>query len=138
MIQKLSCGVIPVRKKNHQWEVLVLRCFNNWDFPKGMKDPEEDPLHAARREFTEETQLNDIHIPSPELFIETAPYSQNKVARYYLGIVEGGENVKITPNPVTGIIEHHEFRWVKISDAENMLVPRLKIVLKWAKENLPK
>lgn len=137
MNQKLSCGVVPLRKKNNIWEVLILRCFSNWDFPKGMKEPEESPLHAARREFTEETHLKDIKIISQEIFIETPPYSQGKVARYYLGVVEDGEQVRITPNPVTGVLEHHEFRWVKISEAGNMLVPRLKAVLKWAEENLP-
>ncbi|MES2528107.1 MAG: NUDIX domain-containing protein [Bdellovibrionota bacterium] len=137
MNQRLSCGVVPLRKKNNHWEVLILRCFKNWDFPKGMKDPDESPISAARREFTEETHLKEILISSPELFIDTEPYSNNKVARYFLGIVVGGDDVKITPNPITGVMEHHEFRWVKIKDADDMLVPRLKKVLKWAKENLP-
>lgn len=134
---KLSCGVVPARKKNHHWEVLILRCFKNWDFPKGMKEASESPIEAARREFLEETHLKNILITSPENFIETEPYSNGKIARYYLGIVEGGDDVKITANPLTGIIEHHEFRWVNSLQAESMLVPRLQKVLKWAVENLP-
>jgi 8-oxo-dGTP pyrophosphatase MutT (NUDIX family) len=134
---KLSCGVIPVRKNHHAWEFLLLRCYKNWDFPKGMKDEGETPLAAARREFTEETGLKSIKIPSPELFIETEPYSNGKVARYYLGYVEGNEEIRLLPNPVTGILEHHEFRWLTLQEANERLVPRLKKVLEWAEKKLP-
>jgi bis(5'-nucleosidyl)-tetraphosphatase len=134
---KLSCGVVPVRKVNDEWEFLILRCFKNWDFPKGMKDPDESPLAAARREFTEETGLKKIEIIADQRFIETEPYSQNKVARYYLGLVTDATEVKILPNPVTGIIEHHEFRWLNASETKLRLVPRLQKVLAWALENLP-
>ncbi len=134
---KLSCGVIPVRKNHHAWEFLILRCYKNWDFPKGMKDEGETPLAAARREFTEETGIASINIPSSELFIETDPYSNGKVARYYLGFVEGKVNIRLLPNPVTGILEHHEYRWLTKEEALELLVPRLKKVLLWATENLP-
>lgn len=133
---KLSCGVVPVRKKDDAWEYLLLRCYKNWDFPKGMKDEGETPLSAAKREFTEETGLKTIRIPSAELFIETEPYSNGKVARYYLGIVEGNEEIQLLPNPVTGILEHHEYRWFTQEEANSRLVPRLRKVLLWAAENL--
>jgi 8-oxo-dGTP pyrophosphatase MutT (NUDIX family) len=132
--QKISCGVIPLRKKGSEWEVLILRCFKNWDFPKGMKEKDEDPLDCARREFAEETGLPDIEIASKDLFTETGLYNHGKIARYYVGIVHGEDEVKIIPNPVTGILEHHEYRWLKLEDAEDLLVPRLKIVLKWVQD----
>jgi 8-oxo-dGTP pyrophosphatase MutT (NUDIX family) len=134
---KLSCGVIPVRKNHGTWEFLLLRCYKNWDFPKGMKDEGEAPLAAARREFTEETGLTSIEIPSSDLFIDTEPYSNGKVARYYLGFVEGKEEIRLLPNPVTGILEHHEYRWLTIQEAHERLVPRLRKVLLWAEKNLP-
>lgn len=133
---KLSCGVIPVRKNHDNWEVLLLRCFKNWDFPKGMKDEGESSLSAARREFTEETGITSISIPSPELYIDTEPYSNGKIARYYLGYIEGKVEVKLLPNPVTGILEHHEYRWFTITEARGKLVPRLLKVLTWAEKNL--
>jgi 8-oxo-dGTP pyrophosphatase MutT (NUDIX family) len=133
---KLSCGVVPVRKKNNHWEFLLLRCYKNWDFPKGMKDPGEEPLQTAIREFREETGLTKIDIVSKDLYIETEPYSQGKIARYYLGKVIEKEEIILLPNPVTGILEHHEYRWVKARDAEELLVPRLKRVLHWAEKNL--
>jgi len=133
---KLSCGVIPFRQNGKRWEVLLLRCFKNWDFPKGMMDKGEDPLTAARREFTEETGISHVEIISPELFVDTEPYSNGKVARYYPGVVTSEEEVVIRPNPVTGVIEHHEFRWFSLGDAEVKLVPRLKKVLAWARKNI--
>ncbi|MFL5783365.1 MAG: bis(5'-nucleosyl)-tetraphosphatase [Bacteriovoracaceae bacterium] len=133
---KLSCGVVPVRKKNNHWEFLILRCYKNWDFPKGMKDPGEEPLETAIREFQEETGLTKVDIVSKELYIETEPYSQGKIARYYLGKVTDDQEIVLLPNPVTGILEHHEYRWMKARDAEELLVPRLKRVLHWAEKYL--
>lgn len=133
---KLSCGVIPLRKKGNDWEVLLLRCFKNWDFPKGMKDEGEDPLSAARREFTEETGISSVDIPSPHLYLETEPYSHGKVARYYLGYVNGDEEIRLLPNPITGVLEHHEFRWFSLDEARGKLVPRLQKVLVWAKDEV--
>lgn len=132
---RLSCGVVPLRKKENRREVLLLRCFKNWDFPKGMLDPGEDPLSAALREFTEETGISHIEIISPDLFIQTEPYSNGKVARYYPGIVSVDAEVIMRPNPVTGILEHHEYRWFALGEAEEKLVPRLKKVLAWTRKN---
>lgn len=130
---RLSCGVVPFRKTGNKWEVLLLRCFKNWDFPKGMMDTGEDPLSAAKREFSEETGISEIEIISSELFIETEPYSNGKIARYYPGMVALDAQVEIRPNPVTGILEHHEFRWFSLDDADAKLVPRLKKILAWAR-----
>jgi bis(5'-nucleosidyl)-tetraphosphatase len=134
---KLSCGIVPVRKNGKHWEFLLLRCYKNWDFPKGMKEAGEDPLKAARRELAEETGLSQIDIISENLFVETEKYSDGKIARYYLGVVTTDEEIKLLANPVTGIFEHHEFRWLKKKDAEELLVPRIKKVLDWAEKNLP-
>ena len=133
---RLSCGVIPFRRIGNRREVLLLRCFKNWDFPKGMIDQGEDPFSAAKREFSEETGIEKIAIISPDLFIETEPYSNGKVARYYPGEVAADADVILRPNPVTGILEHHEYRWFSVRDAEEKLVPRLKIVLAWAREKI--
>ena len=134
---KLSCGVVPFRKKGDEKEFLILRCFRNWDFPKGMKDDGETPLKAATREFTEETGIDEIKILSADLYIETEKYSHGKIARYYPGLVPVEAQVKLVPNPVTGILEHQEFRWVSAEEAHRLLVPRLQKVLAWTLKNLP-
>ena len=38
----------------------MLRAYRNWDFPKGMVEPGEEPLAAARREVREETLIEDL------------------------------------------------------------------------------
>jgi len=51
----LSAGVVVVRRAEDGWRVLLLRVYNYWDCPKGVVEPGEDPLAAARREVHEET-----------------------------------------------------------------------------------
>lgn len=134
---KLSCGVVPFRKTEGGREYLLLRCYRNWDFPKGMKDEGESPLSAAKREFTEETGIETVHIVSADLFTETEKYGAGKIARYYPGEVSEDAQVKLLPNPVTGVLEHQEFRWVREAEAQKLLVPRLQKVLDWVAKELP-
>ncbi len=56
----LSAGVVVVRHTDSGWRFLMLRAYRNWDFPKGSVESGEDPLHAARREVTEETLIRDL------------------------------------------------------------------------------
>lgn len=128
----LSAGAVPVRFKNNRWEFLILRAFKYWDFPKGMVEENEDPWTGALREVEEETGLSQISTPWGKKFFETKPYGKGKVARYYLVKVEEEKDVIITANPVTGIIEHHEFRWETYKNARELLVPRVQEVLDWA------
>ena len=45
------------------WRVLLLRVYNYWDCPKGVVEPGEDPLAAARREVREETTHRRSRVP---------------------------------------------------------------------------
>jgi bis(5'-nucleosidyl)-tetraphosphatase len=40
------------------------------------------------------------------------------------------------PNPLTGVTEHDEFRWVTYDEASRLLVPRVRLVLDWAENRL--
>ena len=128
----LSAGVVVVSRTDEMWRVLLLRVYNYWDFPKGVVEPGEDPLAAARREVREETSLEELDFHWGEDFFESAPYSNNKVARYYLAGAERTD-VKLPENPALGRTEHHEFRWVKFADATKLVVPRIADVLEWAR-----
>ncbi len=95
------------------WRVLLLRVYNYWDFPKGVVEPGEDPLTTARREVREETGIEDLEFRWGEEFIETEPYSKNKVARYYLA-TSPAAMVKLPVSAELGRPEHHEFRWLDV------------------------
>lgn len=59
-----SAGILLYRYRDRHLEVLLVhpggpywsgKDLGAWSIPKGLFDPEEDPLAAARREFREET-----------------------------------------------------------------------------------
>ena len=120
-----------MRRAPDGWRYLVLRCYRNWDFPKGMIEADETPLDAARRETREETSLDDLALTWGEHFRETEPYAGGKVARYYVAESREGR-VDLPVSAALGRPEHHEYRWVERTEAERLLPPRLRPVLAWA------
>ena len=133
----LSAGVVVVRRVDVGWRVLLLRAYNYWDCPKGVVEAGEKPLAAAQREVREETGIGDLEFRWGEDFIETEPYSKNKVARYYLAATRTAE-VQLPVNPELGAPEHHEFRWLTFEAADALVVPRLQHVLDWSRKILMK
>jgi 8-oxo-dGTP pyrophosphatase MutT (NUDIX family) len=130
----LSAGIIPVRQKNQEWQFLFLRAFRNWDFPKGIVEPGEDPLDAAQRELREETGITDFWFRWGHVYRETAPYSGGKkVARYYIAETRTAK-VVFSVNPEIGRPEHHEYRWLTYDDLKRLSPERLKDIIEWAKE----
>jgi 8-oxo-dGTP pyrophosphatase MutT (NUDIX family) len=119
------------RRAHDGWRYLLLRAFRNWDFPKGLLEPGETPLAAARREVREETTLDDLLFPWGEDFRETPPYAGGKVARYYVAESPGAP-VALPVSPELGRPEHHAFRWARRDEARRLLGPRLVPVLDWA------
>lgn len=112
--------------------MLILRCYRNWDFPKGRVEPGEDLLQTALREAREEADLRDLTLEWGEVFAETAPYSRGKVARYYLGRT-AREDVVLPVNPELGHPEHHEGRWVDLDAAAALLPQRLQPILSFVR-----
>jgi len=120
-----------MRRVDGRWNCLVLRVYRNWDFPKGLVEPGEEPLDAALREVTEETGLRGLALPWGEVWRETEPYAGGKVARFY--VAESASGAVVLPvNPQLGRPEHHEFRWLDFDGAAGLLPPRLQQVLGWA------
>jgi bis(5'-nucleosidyl)-tetraphosphatase len=128
---KLAAGAVVLRRVDGRWNCLVLRVYRNWDFPKGLVEPGEEPLDAALREVTEETSLTGLALPWGEVWRETEPYAGGKVARFYVAESASG-NVVLPVNPELGRPEHHEFRWLDLDAAMRLLPPRLQSVLRWA------
>ena len=120
-----------MRRVDGRWNCLVLRVYRNWDFPKGLVEPGEEPLDAALREVTEETSLTGLALRWGEVWRETEPYAGGKVARFYVAESASG-NVVLPVNPKLGRPEHHEFRWLDLDAAALLLPARLQSVLRWA------
>ncbi|MNL64519.1 hypothetical protein D3C87_1887420 [compost metagenome] len=57
------------------------------------------------------------------------------MARYYIGVVKSN-SVTLGVNPELGRPEHQEYRWVSDEEAAKLFVPRLLIVLEWAKKTI--
>jgi len=128
----LSAGVVLVRPAGAGSRYLVLRAYRNWDFPKGLVEPGENPLYAAVREVREETSLDGLDFRWGHGFCETEPYARGKVARYYLATPPPSGQVRLAPGPELGRPEHHEFRWATRDEAARFLPSRLQPVLEWA------
>lgn len=134
-LPRLSAGVVVAHEGDSGWRLLVLRAYRNWDFPKGMVEPDEAPLDAAIRETAEETAISDLAFCWGEAYCETAPYGSGKVARYYLAKT-AQTSIVLPVSAELGRPEHHEWRWVSFDEAARLLPPRLQSVLAWARKKL--
>jgi bis(5'-nucleosidyl)-tetraphosphatase len=127
--------VAVLRRIGGEWHCLLLRCYRNWDFPKGELGPGEDPLQAAIREVREESGLAGLDFRWGQVYVETPPYARGKVARYYLAESDEGE-ATLPVDPGLGRPEHHEHRWVPLDRAGGLLNDRLGSVLAWVRERV--
>lgn len=132
LLPPMSAGVVVLRRFPEGWRCLVLRAYRNWDFPKGLVEENESPRDAAVREVREETSLGDLRFAWGDEYRETLPYARQKVSRYYIAESPGAE-VHLPVSAELGRPEHDEFRWVSFEAAEDLLPPRLAIVLDWAR-----
>jgi bis(5'-nucleosidyl)-tetraphosphatase len=136
MTERYSAGIIPVRFKVAKLpQLLMLRVYNLWDFPKGMLEEGEDHITAAKREIEEETTLIDYAFHWGFEYIDTGPYSQGKISRYFIAECAAGK-VSLPVNPQLGRPEHHDFRWMNVHEARSLVRPRLIPVIDWIEEKL--
>ena len=131
--EKLSCGIAISRETESGWKTLMLRAFRHWDFPKGLCEEGEEPMQAAIRELREETGIEYPDFDWGDRFIETGPYGRGKTARYYLAKTDQ-ENVIMGLSPETGEPEHQEWRWVSFDEAHDLTSPRVREVVRWARQ----
>ena len=132
-VEKLSCGAVLVRPVDAGWLTLMLRAYHNWDFPKGLREEGETALEAALREVGEESSIRDLRFDWGERFIESGPYNRGKVARYYLARTDQ-DAVTMGISPELGRPEHHEYRWMEFDEAYDLAAPRVKEVVRWARQ----
>jgi 8-oxo-dGTP pyrophosphatase MutT (NUDIX family) len=132
-VSPLSCGAVIVRPEQGTWLTLMLRAYRNWDFPKGLCETGETPLQAARREVAEETGIRDLAFEWGDVCFETGPYSRGKTARYFLAKT-GEASVTMGISPGATRPEHHEYRWVDFDQAFDLAAPRVRTVVRWARQ----
>lgn len=97
MKQDSSFGIIPLRFRNGQWEVLLVQHKSGslwWAFPKGHAEVNESPQQTAERELFEETGLAVLHYLSSTPLTETYIFTFKgerifKTVQYFLAMVEG-------------------------------------------------
>jgi len=107
-----AAGIVVFRLIDNQYHVLVLHGLRgDLDIPKGVCDPGEDTLTAALRETEEEAGLTDLYFPLEHI---NECFDSLYV---YIAITE--QEVNITPNPKSGIIEHLGYEWMDIESAKN-------------------
>jgi 8-oxo-dGTP pyrophosphatase MutT (NUDIX family) len=133
-----SAGIIPYIEDEGTIKYLLIKSSGDgdWGFPKGHLEPGEKGIDAAIRETYEETGLNiqiqdlvpkfketisyfvhyDYNTQPPEKLRKPAP----KFVVYFLGEAPS-KNVKLRPNPETGITEHKFFVWLPFEEAVNKL-----------------
>ena len=87
--------------------------YDDWSFPKGKLDADEDEATAAVREVEEETGLRCRLGPSVGAVTYRDLRGRAKVVRYFRMDADGG---RFTPNH-----EVDELRWVPIEDAAGLL-----------------
>ncbi len=115
--------------------VLLLRAYRYWDFPKGAVEPGESVLQAATREAEEETGPRALRFPWGEPSYTTEPYSNNKVAEYFVAATDE-LSIVLGVNPELGRPEHHEGRWCAETEAKALLNDRVRRALEWAMKRI--
>ncbi|MEZ4732700.1 MAG: HisA/HisF-related TIM barrel protein [Caldilineaceae bacterium] len=120
-LQRRSAGVIPYRHHGGRVEFLLLfnLFFEQWQFPRGGIQAQEDDASCARREFAEETGLPILkfHEECRTVLEYTASIRNYEIERtiiYYLAEA-GSQEVRL------GHEDHCEARWLSAHETWELL-----------------
>jgi bis(5'-nucleosidyl)-tetraphosphatase len=127
--KELSAGVVVVHDDGGLYRLLAVRSFDQWDFPKAPVAADADPLQTAMRELEDATGISEPALHWGEDYRETVPYDDGRVSRYYLA--QASDNEVALRVPPGEAAEDYGYRWVSAMEAEDVLPPRLALVLDW-------
>lgn len=135
MLNEHSYGIIPLRKKDSRWEVLLIQHgAGHWSFPKGHPNAGEEAHQAASRELQEETGLTVKQYLSEKSFDERYFFMSrgsriHKVVTYYLAEVEGAVVIQVE--------EIRDSKWVPFEEVTRYITyPATKQVCEQAMQEL--
>jgi 8-oxo-dGTP pyrophosphatase MutT (NUDIX family) len=126
----LSAGMVVVRHDGQRYRLLCLRAFDAWDFPKREVEGDEAPLEVAIERTREATGIDNLALHWGEEHRETVPFEDGQVSRYYIAET-AQEEVDLQQPAGRYSAEDYEYRWVTVDEAEDILPPRLALVLDW-------
>jgi bis(5'-nucleosidyl)-tetraphosphatase len=126
-----KAGAVVFRRTEHGVRLLVLRVQTSWDFPKGDVTPGADEFAAAQRQVAHATGLADLDFPFDDAHMDALPDAGGAATRYFLAETDEGE-VELAVAPQPSEARRDEWRWVSFDEAEDLLPPRLAVVLDWA------
>lgn len=120
MIHESSYGILPLRKSDGAWQILLIqhRTAGYWGFPKGHAEGSEEPKAAAIRELKEETNLDVVR------------YLSDSILEEHYHFTKHGKSVDKTVSffvaEVTGTVKLQAFevahcKWVLLSEAVEQL-----------------
>lgn len=127
----LTAGIVLVHNDGERYRLLCVRNFDTWDFPKGPVREDEDVVEAATEEVRAATGIENPAFHWGEDYRETVPFEDGRVARYFLA-ESATDDVQLDVPGGAGADEDYEYRWVTVEEAEDLLPPRLGIILEWA------
>jgi hypothetical protein len=131
----LSAGIVVVRDDGRRYRLLCLRTFDRWDFPCGEVAGEDAPLDSAIAHTRNATGIDNLAFHWGEEYRETVPFEDGRVSRYYIAETPI-EDVTLQLPAGAGSEEDYEYRWVTVDEAEDVLPPRLALVLDWVVRTL--
>jgi hypothetical protein len=127
----LSSGIVVFYFDGDRYRLLALRKFEQWDFPKAFVEAGSDPLQSALQTVRESTGLTELKLKWGEESRETIAFDDGSVSRYFLA-ESASDDVVLQAPAGAGASDDFEFRWVTAEDAEEILPPRLALILDWA------
>jgi len=127
--KELSAGIVVVHHDGTYYRLLALHSFDQWDFPKTEVAGDADPMQTALRGLEDATGITDPALHWGEDYRETVPFEDGRVSRYYLA--QASDNEVTLRVPAGDAAEDYGYRWVTVEEAEDLLPPRLAVVLDW-------